>query len=226
MAPDPFELFHTPLSSQAFQKFQDLQVSNQAIQLSSFNDKWKYPWGNFSYSSIKMYKWCTSGEPAYPIFKKLWKNATMLKYKIFFWLLLHDRVNTRNLLHRKSFFLPSYSCELCHFDSEETTLHLFWDCPFALSCRDSIITHKNIGISVLDEIIFLTQALPTPIAMEIVIIGCWQLWMQRNSKIFKTQPPLVTSWRRLLKIDLLLVRHRVKRKFEDILWNWNEAHLN
>lgn len=112
------------------------------------------------------------GEPAPSIFPKIWKNATMLRYKIFFWLLLHDRVNSRNLLHRKSFHLPLYNCELCHSSTEETALHLFWDCNFAFSCWESILGHRNRGISVYDEITLLAQALPTPIGMEIIIMGC------------------------------------------------------
>ena len=87
-------------------------------------DKWIYPWGS-EYSSIKMYKLMTQGEQATPLFTKIWKNATILRYKVFFWMLLNDRVNTRKLLQRKSFHLPSYNCELCDAHTEETALHLF-----------------------------------------------------------------------------------------------------
>lgn len=104
-----------------------------------------------------------------------------------FWLLIHDRVNSRNLLHRKSFHLPSYSYELCQSNTEETTLHLFWDCDFSLNSCNSIIGHRSRGISVFGEILLTIQALPAPIAMEVTIMGCWNIWMQRNGKIFKAQ---------------------------------------
>jgi hypothetical protein len=81
-----------------------------------------------------MYKILIEGELAPPLFPKIWKNATMLRYKIFFWLLMHDRANTWNLLHRKSFHLPSYNCALCTSNTEETALHMFWDYNFALTC--------------------------------------------------------------------------------------------
>lgn len=163
------ENFHTPLSSQAYLQFMELQTTTQNVQLSGTYDKWIYPWAS-DFSSIKMYKLLKQGVPAPPIFAKIWKNASMLKYKIFFWLLMHDRVNSRNLLHRKSFHLPSYNCALCHAHTEETSHHLFWDCDFALSCWDSIITNINRGTSLYDEIIIFAQALPAPIAMEILIM--------------------------------------------------------
>uniref|UniRef100_A0A8R7TS57 Reverse transcriptase zinc-binding domain-containing protein n=1 Tax=Triticum urartu TaxID=4572 RepID=A0A8R7TS57_TRIUA len=72
------------------------------------------------------------------IFSILWKASNLLGHKIFFWLLLHDRVNTRNLLKRKSMFLNLYECALCNDKTEETSLHLFWDCPFSMQCWNSI----------------------------------------------------------------------------------------
>lgn len=42
------------------------------------------------------------------VFKWIWKSARRLRHKILFWLLLHDRVNTRNLLKRKKFHLDCY----------------------------------------------------------------------------------------------------------------------
>lgn len=127
---------------------------------------------------MKLYKRLSTRPPVDQLFKHLWKNTFILRYKIFFWLLLHDRVSTRNILHRKYFYLPSYKCELCHDSTEETTLHLFWDCPFALSCWDSILGPKHRGILVFDEIYMAIQTLPSAIALEITIMGCWHIWMQ------------------------------------------------
>jgi hypothetical protein len=36
-----------------------------------------------------------------PIFKWMWKSCVKGKHKFFFWLLLMDRLNTRELLKRK-----------------------------------------------------------------------------------------------------------------------------
>ena len=116
--------FFLPLSAQAHNQFTELQNTLDSLPPSNHGDKWTYPWGT-SYSSIKMYKELTKGQQAAPLFQKLWKNATMLRYKIFFWLLLHDRVNTRNMLQRRSFHLPSYNCALCQMNTffGTVTLH-------------------------------------------------------------------------------------------------------
>uniref|UniRef100_A0A453T9P9 Reverse transcriptase zinc-binding domain-containing protein n=1 Tax=Aegilops tauschii subsp. strangulata TaxID=200361 RepID=A0A453T9P9_AEGTS len=127
----------TPLSIQAYELFQQLSKIVQNTALTNAHDKWCYPWQNPEYSSIKMYHQLQEQEKAPPSFAKIWKCTAMLRYKIFIWLLLHDRVNVRNLLHRKKIILPNYKCELCNCSTEETTLHVFWDCPFALSCWDS-----------------------------------------------------------------------------------------
>ena len=128
-APDMVENFILPLSSQAHQQFQELQGITQSLQITNQVDRWIYPWGNTYLLSkcIRSYK----GEPATPILKKLWKNAAILRYKIFFWLLLHDRVNTRNMLQRRTFYLPCYNCALFPMNTDETSQHLFWDCDFA-----------------------------------------------------------------------------------------------
>src|SRR4051812_44792843 len=58
----------------------------------------------------------------------------------FFWLLLHDRLNTRNLLKRKNFHLQAYSCVMLDCNLEEDISHLFMECPFAARCRDFIFS--------------------------------------------------------------------------------------
>jgi hypothetical protein len=41
-------------------------------------------------------------------FSWLWKSSCQPRHKFFFWLLLHDRLNTKNLLGRKNFHLQNY----------------------------------------------------------------------------------------------------------------------
>lgn len=127
-----------------------------------------------------MYNFLKKGTTAHPIFRQLWKCAVMPRYKIFFWLLLHDRINTRGLLDRKNFFLPSKNWAICTLTADETVLHLFWDCPFAFDCWESINIQRVRGISVIDEIFFSKEALPKHFALSIVVMGCWHIWQQRN----------------------------------------------
>lgn len=159
------------------------------------------------------------------IYKWLWKSSCRLRHKIFFWLLLHDRVNTRNLLKRKSFTLESYNCVFCHEDTEETARHLFWDCGFVQDCWLSIIPQKRLGISCLDDILLIRELLPKHIAMEIIIQGCWAIWGQRNGKIFRREGPSINCRKFKLKEDLKLLEHRIKAKYLTSLQGWISDHL-
>jgi hypothetical protein len=122
------DLFHLPLSQQGFQEFEQLEniceVALQRVQEGGF-DKWKYIWGNFSFTSRKAYKVLIVYQPTIPHFSWIWKTSCQARHKFFFWLLILDRLNTRNLLKRKNFHLQNYSCEFPGCNEEETLEHLF-----------------------------------------------------------------------------------------------------
>jgi hypothetical protein len=50
------DLFHLPLSEEAYDQFNELDVILQSLQLTGENDSWSYIWGNGQYSSAKAYK--------------------------------------------------------------------------------------------------------------------------------------------------------------------------
>jgi hypothetical protein len=67
-----------------------------------------------------------------PLFSWLWSFENFGKHK-FFWLLLKDRLNTRNLLRRKNKVLEDYNCAISNSGTEETCMHLFFECPFIIA---------------------------------------------------------------------------------------------
>ena len=135
----PEDLFHRPLSTQTFQQFQGSQNFMNNIQFSGSKDKWSYIWGSSQSSIAKVYKTLRVKPPTPPLFNLLWKSSVILWYKIFFWFLLHDRLNSRELLQRKSLWLPNYDCGMCDTKSLETAFHLFWNCPFSIQCWETSI---------------------------------------------------------------------------------------
>lgn len=60
--------------------------------------------------------------------------------KVLCWLLIKDRLSTRNILKRRNMALDSYNCVLCNDNIEETVEHLFLHCNFAshLSMLESV----------------------------------------------------------------------------------------
>uniref|UniRef100_A0A453JDW6 Reverse transcriptase zinc-binding domain-containing protein n=1 Tax=Aegilops tauschii subsp. strangulata TaxID=200361 RepID=A0A453JDW6_AEGTS len=80
-----------------------------------------------------------------------------------------------------------YVCELCNEQVEESDLHLFRGCPLALSCWDMIIPHKQRYTSVLYDALLALDQLPKEVGLNFIIMACWQIWMQRNDKIFRDE---------------------------------------
>ena len=85
-----------------------------------------------------------------PHFSWNWNSSCQAKHKFFFWLLLLDKLNTRNLLGRKIFQVPSFNCATLNCPQEETLIHLFWNCPFAAKCWDFICPQRTRNLSVLE----------------------------------------------------------------------------
>jgi hypothetical protein len=71
------------------------------------------------YSFEKAYMHLIGSNVVHLAFRWLWSATCQQKHKVFFWLLLQDRRNTRGLLKRKHMQLESYSCGLCLLHKEE-----------------------------------------------------------------------------------------------------------
>jgi hypothetical protein len=76
------------------------------------------------------------------IFRSLWKNKCQPKHKVFFWLWLKNKLNTRDMPRRKNMTLESYTCENCIWQKEETLYHLFLKCNFVKACWNSFDAPK------------------------------------------------------------------------------------
>jgi hypothetical protein len=94
-------LFHLPLSNEAFGQFQQFSDTSQSLQLSQSNDTWSDVWGSPFYSSRQAYKQLIGHQQVHRSHRWLWTSACQNKRKFFFWLILKDRLSTRALLRRK-----------------------------------------------------------------------------------------------------------------------------
>jgi hypothetical protein len=95
------------------------------------NDKWILRQNEKSYSTKKVYN-ALSNHPVAPLpFKWIWSSACLPKQKFFFWLLAHDRLNTKDMMERKSFYVQCNKCVLCDDQSVEIMAHLFFLCDFS-----------------------------------------------------------------------------------------------
>jgi hypothetical protein len=79
----------------------------------SETDTWIYSWRSPMFSTSRAYKALVGHRSVHPTFLWIWGSKCQMKHKVFFWLLLKDRLSTRDLLGRKNMILDTYSCELC-----------------------------------------------------------------------------------------------------------------
>lgn len=72
-----------------------------------------------------------------------------MKIKVFAWLLLSDRLNTRNMLNRRHFLIgDDLKCVLCDAEVEETLDRLFLCRPFSFDCWLQIGIHWPLDATV------------------------------------------------------------------------------
>lgn len=191
--------FNIPLSVQAHHQFIDLQGIIQNREITVAIDQWKYSWGSTSFSTSKAYKVLKAGARAHPVFQWIWRSKCQMKHKVFFWLLLKDRLGTRDLLRRKNTILDSYTCDLCIWQRPETNVHYFYDVTsprpvgilleFPLSPPDQCCRFSK----------KIKERLEVPFFMDIIILMAWSIWLTRNDRIFSNIDPSVDNCKRKFK---------------------------
>jgi hypothetical protein len=70
-APNLHDLFHLPLSVEAFSQLKQLQDILHSVQISELSDVWAYSWGSSNFSSRKAYKQLSGHCTIHPAFRWL-----------------------------------------------------------------------------------------------------------------------------------------------------------
>lgn len=213
-------LFNLPLSTQAHSQMLQLESLLQQIQLDASADKWSYIWNSSSFSVKKAYKQLKGHTTLHPVYKWLWNSSCQNKHKVFFWLLIKDRLSTRELLRRKNMDLQNFSCVLCMNFScvlcmgsvEESLYHLFLGCPFVIQCWAWINIQVDTSLDPFQNLQNFKDQLQVPFFMEIVIIMCWIIWKARNDWIFRQVIPNLQASKVFFREELHMLSLRMKRR--------------
>ncbi|XP_073359884.1 uncharacterized protein [Aegilops tauschii subsp. strangulata] len=142
----------------------------------------------------------------------LWGCAAPSPIRFFGWLLVQRRVNTRDVLLRKTIVTtegaacPVCSCEL------ETADHMVFECPFARSFW------RAVGVDVVDKgyQVGALQALDVRgvvgdiACATFALLCCWQLWKHRNVVVFRGAVPSLARLLACCREDSALWRGRLK----------------
>lgn len=152
-----------------------------------------------------------------------WKSSCQAKYKIFFCLLLHDRVNTRNILFRICFHLETYNCATMQCGQEETPVHLFWTCPMGMRCWDYVCPQRNRNLSLHEAFSCMKSKLNLSFFIDLLILASWSIWMIRNNKLFRNERPTFERWKAIYLLELNWLKYRIKAKYSHQFNTWRET---
>jgi len=139
---------------------------------------------------------------------------------VFFWLVLKDRISTRELLRRKNMNLEDYSCVLCNSRMEETLMHLLLQCPFATQCWAWINVQVPNDLEAFQVLQSFRNQLSVSFFMEIIILMCWVIWKARNDLIFRKINPLILNSKEDFRREIGLLKYRVKHSISNSLDQW------
>jgi hypothetical protein len=149
--------------------------------MSGASDTWVLRDSNKVYSSKRVYHALAPSDPAPRPMMWIWKSCVLPKIKIFFWLLLQDRLNTRDLLARKNCSIPS---QLCEDANVEDFIHLFFACDFSQRFWWNLSIEWNTELTIMDLLLDGKRRHSISCFKEVLIAGCWTIWNQRNRAIF------------------------------------------
>jgi hypothetical protein len=82
---------------------------------------------------------------------------------------------------------------LCNWDIEEYTYHLIFQCPFSERCWNYLGINWDHGLYFFDTIKKAKREWHPEFFMEVFAIAAWEIWKQRNEKIFQGQYPFLPS---------------------------------
>ena len=217
------ENFHLPLSAHAIQELRSAQEETAEILLDTHaTDQWSYLWGSDHYSSSRFYNFCFREIVPHESFNWIWKCKCTPKIKFFCWLLLSDRLNTRNMLRRRHYTVGNtFSCTMCNAGVEETVEHLFFHCAFSKSCWHllKLPLSNDLTSNRLQLVSHARSHWPNQMFMEVFAIAAWSIWKERNNFYFNGITPSLSAWTSRFKEDFRLLVHRTKESKHSFIFS-------
>lgn len=111
-------------------------------------DEWSYLCGPKDFSAHKYYRFLLRDICRVPFLPKIWKTKSMMRAKVFSWVLTMDRINAREMLVWRNSPIPNVNFVICQLHGE-TSDHLFFTCHFGAACwsTSGIVWDTSIDLS-------------------------------------------------------------------------------
>lgn len=151
-------------------------------------DRWLFD--RRGYSAASGYCWLRDVQNEVTWAKWVWNRLNIPKHSFLSWIVMWQRLNTRDRLRKIGLQTPS-DCPLCGRYPESID-HLFLHCDYVQACRNSLARclHVSPHCSSLQD---LSQWLHKPVqggfrsqvVQSVFVALLYHVWMQRNSAIWK-----------------------------------------
>lgn len=221
LAPDEIHtLFQLPLSMIASEQFDQLTGLLTDLVDNVDSDTWSFPWNNVKYSTSKVYQALLNKPKAPAPFQWIWKSPCLPKHKFFFWLMIQDRLNTKDLMERKKFYVESNTCVLCDSGEKETMKHLFFDCIFSQNMWGTLGQTWNSDLQFIDMLIDAKNKSTNVFFKIAMITGCWSIWNHRNKIIFDGEIRSLQLCYSFFVDSVHVIRHRIKPSLKEGMQAW------
>ena len=224
---DIVDLFYLPLSQQAYEELQLLQGKLNTVHIQATGkDVWQTVWPGGKFTSSRYYHHCFKHITASTIYKWIWGSFLMLRIKVFAWLMVSDRLNTRDMLRRRHWNVTDeLHCVLCPGHVVEDWTHLFFTCNFSIRIWNYLQIEWQEDNTFEGVFHRTRRRFDKPFFTEVVVLASWHIWKQRNEAIFQGVMPTFRGWKRAFIHDATLHVHRVKAKHLDSFSQWIETLL-
>jgi hypothetical protein len=222
------DLFRLPMTRSAYNEFLLFKDAIEPLRSDmDQTDIWVCNWNGGLYSSRWYYKYHFKELTPPAPFSWIWRAKSMPKIKIFTWLLLVDRLNTRDMLRRRGKHLEEgYYCVLCPDQSIETSRHLFFECSSSVARWFAIGIQWEQHDDVFHMIQHQRDTHTGPYFMDLFMISAWCIWKERNDFIFNFKNPSLANWKQRFKNEVKLHLSRLPSSKHGLVMNWLNSLYN
>jgi hypothetical protein len=99
-------------------------------------------------------------------------------------------------------------------------MHLFFECNFSQRIWNYLQIDWSLAPDIQGSLLATKLAFGKPFFMEVIMLGCWNIWKQRNGLIFRFERPTFAAWKRAFVHDISMLLHRINSKHHDDLMAW------
>jgi hypothetical protein len=202
-------------------EFDALSTLLRDVVLTTEADVRRCPWEDAAQklSSAALYKMVAASGIECEYYKFIWENYAPPKVKFFGWLLVQNRIQTKENLLKKH-CLDSDTCEVCDSGATESAAHLIAGCSFSSGFW------QRVGIEVEeDDVANLWRVrrpphLPAAHFNALLLLCCWRLWKHRHDVAFRSLPPCYNRLFAGCREDAELWAHRLPVVDRNVTLAW------